>query len=45
MAQDMINRLESEQKDDETTDQKDDNEKRKEQIKLNRAKAVVRVLS
>ncbi|PKK78242.1 hypothetical protein RhiirC2_770461 [Rhizophagus irregularis] len=44
MAQDMINRLESEQKDDETTDQKDDNEKRKEQIKLNRAKAVVRVL-
>lgn len=45
MAQDMINRLESEQKNDETTDQKDDNEKRKEQIKLNRAKAVVRVLS
>lgn len=41
----MINRLESEQKDDETTDQNDDNEKRKEQIKLNRAKALVRVLS
>jgi len=32
-----------EQEYDETTDQKD--EKRKEQIKLNRAKAIVRVLS
>ncbi|GBB97974.1 hypothetical protein RclHR1_03110006 [Rhizophagus clarus] len=43
IAQDIINKLGSEQKDDGTTDQID--EKRKEQIKLNRAKAIVRVLS
>ncbi|RIA83836.1 hypothetical protein C1645_445084 [Glomus cerebriforme] len=44
IARDVVNRFESEQKGDETTDQKD-NEKGKEQIKLNRAKAIVRVLS
>ena len=49
MAQDVVNRLGFEEQkgdmNDKITDQKDDNEKRNEQIKLSRAKAIVRVLS